>query len=385
VTAWQRFRTTREENHPASGWFSSSLDSEATSSGAVVTHTDEAGSSDPTPDRRGWRGQLRFVAAVLALIAIAASGWYLFIREVEPPGPPAPILEVRIDEPVSGIVDVTDWSSPSAVAVDGDRIFVLDTGNNRILVMNIDGLVEKIICETDACALLLDGPQDMEYHDGLFYVANTQKGQVVVVDESGETVRVYELPVTAGIAPQATGVHVPDEGTVYVSDGSSGKIAMFDRDGTFRQYFGADTVGEFVFADPTGLDTDSDGNLYVAEYSKGRVLKISPIGRDLATFWMIEGSTKVSEASDVVLDDDGFVYMADFKRSVVHAFSRGARAIGLVGLIDGSRIDSPIALLRPQGLAVDGDRLLIIDQRRGLLVYTVDTEFFLFRSARSQG
>jgi len=340
---------------------------------------DETPDEDQTPRRGRYSSRSRWVdAGIVVAVALVAAGWFFFLRDTEPPGPPAPVLETKIEEPISGTVIATDWSSPSAVAVDGDRIYVLDSGNNRILSMDRQGVVDNIICETDDCALLLDAPQDMEYFDGLFYVANTEKGQVDVVDSAGTIVRTYELPLEPGAAPRATGVHVTDDCSVYVSDGTSGKIAIFEPDGEFRQYFGEDSVGVFTFSDPTGLTLDEEGNLYVAEFSLGMVSKISPIGRELATFSMMGGVTTASEASDVIIDDNGFLYMSDSKRSVVHAFSRAARYFGIIGLLDGSRLDSPLALLRPKGLAAQGDQLFVIDSTRGLQIYTIDPNYFLF-------
>jgi len=321
----------------------------------------------------------RIDAAIVAVLVavLAAVGWFLFIRDSSPAGPPAPILEMVIEEPISGAVIATDWSLPSAVAVDGDHVYVLDTGNNRILSLDQEGAVDNIICETDDCALLLDAPQDMEYVNGVFYVANTEKGQVDVVTNTGTIVRTYELPIQPGVAPRATGVHVAQDGSVYVSDWTSGKVAIFEPNGAFSQYFGEDTVGVFEFTEPTGLTTDSDGNLYVAEFSLGMVRKISPIGRDLATFSMMGGVTPASEATDVIISDDGLVYLADKKRAVVHVFSRAARYLGILGLLDGSRTDSPLALRRPEGLDAVGNEVYVIDARRGLQIYTVDPAFYL--------
>jgi len=316
------------------------------------------------------------ILAILVLVVVAA-GWFFFIRDSGPVGPPAPVLETKIEEPVSGSVIVTDWSSPSAVAVDGDHIYVLDTGNNRILSMDHEGVVDNIICETDDCALLLDAPQDMEYVNGLFYVANTEKGQVDVVTNTGTVVRTYKLPVEPGVAPRATGVHVTQDGSVYVSDWTSGKVAIFEPDGAFRLYFGEDTVGVFEFTEPTGLTTDGEGNLYVSEFSLGMVQKVSPIGRELATFSMMGGVTPASQAIDVAIADNGLVYLADNKRSVVHVLSRAARSLGILGLLDASRMDSPLALLRPQGLDTVGDKVYVIDAKRGLQIYVVDPAYFL--------
>jgi hypothetical protein len=92
---------------------------------------------------------------------------------------------------------------------------------------------------------------------------------------------------------------------------------------------------------------------------------------------MIAGGTGVSEATDVVIADNGLLFMADNKRSVIHVFSESARYLGIVGLFDASRRDSPGALLRPWGLATDGEELFVIDRQRGQQIYSIDADHFL--------
>ena len=72
--------------------------------------------------------------------------------------------------------------------------------------------------------------------------------------------------------------------------------------------------------------------------------------------------------------------MADNKRSMVQVFSGAARWMRLLGLLDASRRDSPGALLRPFGLAIDGNEITVIDRRRGMLSFEFDPEYFIVRS-----
>lgn len=118
-------------------------------------------------------------------------------------------------------------------------MYVLDTGNNRILSSDGLGVVDAIICETDDCSFALASPEDMEFHDGLFYVANTERGTVEVIDPSGSVRLTMELPVDDGAAtPRSAGIYVAADGTAYVSDATSGLIAIFGPDGQFQNYSG---------------------------------------------------------------------------------------------------------------------------------------------------
>ncbi len=322
-----------------------------------------------------------FVVGTASIVLVmGALVWFLVLNRGSD-GPSPPVLKTVAEEPISGSAITTRWSAPSAIALDGEWVHVLDTGNNRILTMDREGVVDQIICETGECTFLLEAPQDMEVHNGLFYVANTDRGQVDVIDNTGAVVRTYQLPAGEAEPPRATGVYVAEDGSVFVSDWVSGKVAIFEPGGTFRQYFGADTIGEFEFAGPTGLTVDQEGNLYVAEFDAGRVQKISPAGRHLATFWMVPGSTQVSQITDVVISESGLLFASDNKRSLVHVFSASARYLGIIGLFDATRIDSPGALLRPYGLAVSGDQIFVIDQQRGYQVYSIDPEYFLLNAS----
>lgn len=149
----------------------------------------------------------------------------------------APVLEDIIDEPTSGAVIATLWSSPSAVVADGGRVYVLDAGNNRILSTDGLGVVDAIICETGDCAFTLASPEDMDIHDGLFYVANTGRGTVEVIDPSGSVIRTMEFPADE-TAARPTGIFVAEDGTAYVSDATSGRVGIFTPDGEFRDFFG---------------------------------------------------------------------------------------------------------------------------------------------------
>lgn len=320
-------------------------------------------------------------SAIAVVVVVAAVAWVVLGPEGDGltggDRKNAPVLENVVDEPVSGAVVATQWSSPSAAVAADDRLYILDTGNNRILSTDGLGVVDAIICETDDCAFTLASPEDMDIHDKLFYVANTGRGTVEVIDLSGSVVRTMEFPPDENAA-RPSGIYVADDGTAYVSDATSGRVGIFTPDGEFRDFFGeAEGPGAITFSHPSGLAVDSVGNLYVAEFVAGRIQKFTPAGRHLAIFEMVPGAVNVSEATDVVIGDNGFVYMADKKRAIVHVFAESDRYLGIIGLLDASRRDSPGVLLEPYGLAIDGDQLTVIDRRRGQFAFRITPEYFL--------
>ena len=89
----------------------------------------------------------------------------------------------------------------------------------------------------------------------------------------------------------------------------------------------------------------------------------------------------VSIATDVAVADDGTVFFADARRNIVQVFSQEGRYLGILGLADATRRDSPGVLAAPVGLHIDSDRLYIMDSGNGLFVFEFHSGFWTVRSS----
>ncbi len=101
------------------------------------------------------------------------------------------------------------------------------------------------------------------------------------------------------------------------------------------------------FASPVGMGFDARGDLYVAEWSAGRVSRIAPDGRRSV---FAEG---MSGPSGLAIGADGTVYVASYSRDEVYRFTpQGERSVHVTGLAT------------PAGLSFDlAGRLLIANRR----------------------
>ncbi len=121
-----------------------------------------------------------------------------------------------------------------------------------------------------------------------------------------------------------TGIAVAND-EVFVADSRNGRIQVFDLDGNFKRQFGrpGDAPGEL--GRPMNL-TIRDGELYVPEYFNDR---IQVFGLDGAPKRVIGGSgeelVELSAPGGVAVNNDGELYVADFYRQrVLHLDARGA-------------------------------------------------------------
>src|SRR3954452_21699299 len=179
----------------------------------------------------------------------------------------------------------------------------------------------------------------------------------VVGLRSGGVLR-FPLAVAAG----------PD-GSVYVRDQYSHAVQVFGPDGTFRRELGATAKGPGGLSSIGGVAVAGDGSVYVAD-GADRIDRFAQDGT-LLDSWGTTGSAPGQfhfgagggneyGAGGGVAVANGAVYVADTRNDRIQRFA--ADGSHPVVIVPKGR------LLRPQGLAVIGSRLIVADDDHHRLV-----------------
>ena len=116
-------------------------------------------------------------------------------------GSSPPEFVIYVDQPKpakEGAPPLGTWTDPLAVTAIGERLFVLDSGNDRVLEVNKTGRVTAVLCEVGDCQFLLKNPQAMAAHGEELYIANTGAGQVVILSANGSLIKTIDI-VTPGM------------------------------------------------------------------------------------------------------------------------------------------------------------------------------------------
>lgn len=182
-------------------------------------------------------------------------------------------------------------SSPHGLAVDErDRVYVADTGNDRILVLQAHTEFEQITFTPLYAVEGLSAPYDVAYSDGgtpfdsnddAIVVANTGRNEIVAyaLEANGarRTAVLGALGSGDGEFAGPTAVAFGREagantGTVYVADAHNHRIAQVTLRGGALRWVGASEAGADVV---TSLDTDHWGNVYAAAPQQGLVRKFN--------------------------------------------------------------------------------------------------------------
>ena len=316
--------------------------------------------------------------ALVLVCAVVSAALALALLREDVPGPaqsarayPA-TLASHIENPSAHVQPGgTGWNQPSDMAVLDGRLFVLDTGNSRILEVNEGGSVlqvldsrrDKRLTLTEAMALASDG--------NYLYVADSGAGRVLVLTPDGRVVHAFPVGGDASVPARPIGLAVAPGGDVLVSDAANHRVLRYDAEG--RPLWAAGTGrrsgGELGFNTPGGLALDRDGNVYVVDILNGRVVKLSPDGSYLDQYGRLgdTGGT-LSRPKDVAIDDTGNLFVSDSLLAAAQVFAPDGEYLGFIGLNDPADRGSGSLFRAPAGLTVAGSRLYVVDRLASVFV-----------------
>ncbi len=162
----------------------------------------------------------------------------------------------QVVEIINGsVMGCSDLKAAQDIFVDAqDRVFILDTGNQRVLVLD-----EKYRCirelkefrYNDQILTLADGAQGIFFRDAtqMLYIADTKNNRILMTDLDGNVETVYEKPVsplldaTLPYAPRK--IIVDNLGLMYVTSTNVNTGAlMIDKNNNFLGFYGTNTIKE---------------------------------------------------------------------------------------------------------------------------------------------
>jgi len=257
---------------------------------------------------------------------------------------------------------------PHAVALDGSgNVLVADTSNSTIRRISSAGVVSTLAGTAEAFGSA-DGAGAEARFNSPKGVATDRAGNVYVADSGNNTVRkisptgvVSTLAGAAGIFGSTdgfgavaqfhgpTGIAVDRAGNVYVADSDDSIVRKITPAGMVSTLAGtpgaigsSDGAGMTArFNEPTGIATDSAGNVFIADSGNDTIRKITPAGAvsTLAGTAGVSGSAdgtgpaaRFDGPSAVATDSAGDVYVADTNNNTIRKISPA----GVVSTIAGA-------------------------------------------------
>lgn len=203
------------------------------------------------------------------------------------------------------------------MAVAGGRVFSTDSTTGRVLCFDHNGHMVWSRGQKDG----FRRPTGLAAGPDRLYVVDTLQNRVVVLGLDGRPIGAFGTQGTAaGQFNYPTNVARGADGRVYVTDSMNFRVQVFDADGQFLSMFGHLGDGSGDFNRPKGVSVDSDGHVYVVEGlndvvqifdGDGRLLlDFGESGNGPGQFWLPSGIAIVND----------IVYVADAANRRVQLF-----------------------------------------------------------------
>ena len=172
---------------------------------------------------------------------------------------------------------------------------------------------------------------------GNAYVVDQELDQVVKFNAAGTAVSAFGQ----GVLNDAQGVAVNStSGVVYVADRYQNQVERFTTAGG--------SLGAWSASQPSDVDVDSAGNVYISEFNNARIVKRAPDGSTLANFGTLgSGDGQLWNPAGVAVDATGSVYVADQNNNRVQQLAA-----------DGTFVRK-WTVTSPQAIAVDGSSVYV--------------------------
>lgn len=222
-------------------------------------------------------------------------------------------------------------SYPSEVLVDPVKkeIYIVDSGNNRILIYASDFYpllsINKTYGINSPTGLAIDS-------EGYFFIAQSRtkenkKVRISVLNPSlGWKKDIFFKGFEGADDFTPSNIAISNRGYLYVTGSSYRGVVVLDKEGIFSHLLTpVDSFGKSQEEKATICDVEIDkkGNIYLLSEDMGRVYVYDSQDRYLFKFGQKGGSTgKLSRPRGIAVDSDGQrIYVIDYMRHTANAYS----------------------------------------------------------------
>ncbi len=213
---------------------------------------------------------------------------------------------------LASLVSITNFKSKKMLVVDSylNEIFVIDRANKKFSKLND--------------SLALDRPTGIAYSTitNKIWVVETGKHRLLMLNQFGKVEKVVGGRGKGnGQFNFPTSIAADLLGNIYVVDAMNFRVQVFSKEGDWKNSFGSNGDVTGSFASPKGIALDSYGHIFIVDAlfnavqvfdKQGNFLyTFGQQGRDNGQFWMPSG---------IFIDNENRIYVADSYNSRIQEF-----------------------------------------------------------------
>jgi DNA-binding beta-propeller fold protein YncE len=171
------------------------------------------------------------------------------------------------------------FARPTGLAVMGNRLFVVDTGENAVVVFTLQGEYLYRFGSRGTEAGEFNFPVYLAAEKHLFLV-DAMNFRVQILTDSGRVVRVFgKQGSSIGTFAHPKGIALDSDGHVYVTDAMHDILQIFDEEGQLLLVVGGSGSAPGKFENPSGICIDRAGRIFVADALNKRIQQFQYVSR----------------------------------------------------------------------------------------------------------
>ena len=322
------------------------------------------------------------------------------------------------------------WKQPADLYVRDDVIYLLDNGNNRVLLLNEQGTVTGSHAFDPETLSLADASGIFVDPDGYIYIALSKQQTVEILDRDGRRVGTIRPPSSDVIATDVvyapSKVAVGTDDRIYVVSANVYQgILQFSREGEFLRFFGSNKVSaglaivlgnlfrrfftnaqkdkmeQILPTELSSLDMDGAGFIYSCsgktDDSKNELKKYDVEGNNILAYdhspadGVVMGTGDYGDIEflydtenylnknrkidtrfgDLAVDENGFLYGLDVERDKVFLYDGNSNLLAVFG-VSGNQKGT---FRDPVAVDTLGDRVLVLDRELGRIFVFAPTDY----------
>jgi len=173
---------------------------------------------------------------------------------------------------------------PIGIAFDpvNNYVFISDAGAHNIRVYTREGSLIRTIGGQGDAKGLFNHPSAIEFTDNKLYVSDTMNARIQILEPDNINAPIHTLGyrgLNIGNTPRPKGVSSDSDGNVYAVESYFGYLLVYNDKGEFLLPIsgkGRD-IGEFYL--PSGVTVDDKDRVYLADMFNGRIVMFQYLGK----------------------------------------------------------------------------------------------------------
>lgn len=263
---------------------------------------------------------------------------------------------------ITHLYDITDIKTgalelPTDVEVFQSRIYIVDSGNNRLVVLGQDGKTHFTIGREGQGKGEFQDPVGIGIdRDGRIYVADTGNHRIQIFTAEGKFLTAIAV-VSAGTPVRPIDVAVDPKTThIFVTGNNNHKVMVFNQSGRLLREWGGNGAAIGKFRYPATIAITHDFSIGVVDVFNTRVQLFQADGHFLVKIgeWGVLPG-QLFRPKGIAVDHKGYIYVSDSYMNVIQVFNDSGKFLHVLRQKD-ARHD----MMTPSGIAVAGNNRLYV-------------------------